>query len=344
MVRVAIAGASGYVGGELLRLLLQHPLVEVAQATSERLAGQFVHAAHPNLRGHTTLRFTPVEALEPCDLLILALPHGAAAHEIERWTALAPRIVDCSADFRLNDPETYQRWYGEEHPAPEWLSRFVYGLPELNRTAIRDAHYVSGVGCNATAANLALLPLVRAGLIDTGRPVIAEVKVGSSEGGNEASSASHHPERSGVVRSYAPVGHRHTAEIRQATGLDQIHLSITAVELVRGALATCHAFLKEPLDDRALWKAYRAAYNDEPFVRIVHERSGAYRHPEPKSLAGSNYADAGWAVDETTGRIVALCAIDNLGKGAAGSAVQCINLMHGWEETTGLGFWGLHPI
>ncbi len=344
MVRVAIAGASGYVGGELLRLLLQHPLVEVAQATSERLAGQFVHAAHPNLRGHMTLRFTPVEALEPCDLLILALPHGAAAREIERWTALAPRIVDCSADFRLNDPETYQRWYGEEHPAPEWLSRFVYGLPELNRTAIRDARYVSGVGCNATAANLALLPLVRAGLIDTGRPVIAEVKVGSSEGGNEASSASHHPERSGVVRSYAPVGHRHTAEIRQATGLDQIHLSITAVELVRGALATCHAFLKEPLDDRALWKAYRAAYNDEPFVRIVHERSGAYRHPEPKILAGSNYADAGWAVDETTGRIVALCAIDNLGKGAAGSAVQCINLMHGWEETTGLGFWGLHPI
>src|SRR3712207_4843524 len=260
MVRVAIAGASGYVGGELLRLLLQHPLVEVAQATSERLAGQFVHSAHPNLRGHTTLRFTPLQALEPCDLLILALPHGAAGREIERWTALAPRIVDCSADFRLNDPETYQRWYGEEHPAPEWLSRFVYGLPELNRTAIRDAHYVSGVGCNATAANLALLPLVRAGLIDTGRPVITEVKVGSSEGGNEASSASHHPERSGVVRSYAPVGHRHTAEVEQITGFSDIHLSITGIELVRGALATCHVFLRPPVEERTLWRAYRATF------------------------------------------------------------------------------------
>lgn len=343
MVRVAIAGASGYVGGELLRLLLQHPHVEVVQATSERLAGQFVHAAHPNLRGHTTLRFTPLAALETCDLLILALPHGSAERAIERWTGLALRIVDCSADFRLGDAATYQRWYGTEHPAPDWLERFVYGLPELSRDALREASYVSGVGCNATAVNLALLPLVRSGLLDPDRPVIAEVKVGSSEGGNEASSASHHPERSGVVRSFAPVGHRHTAEIRQATGLEQIHLSITAVELVRGALATCHAFLRSPVDERTLWKAYRAAYGSEPFVRIVHERGGTYRHPEPKILAGTNYADVGWAVDEETGRIVALCAIDNLGKGAAGSAVQCINIMHGWEERLGLDFWGLHP-
>ena len=343
MVRVAIAGASGYVGGELLRLLLKHPQIEVVQATSERLAGQFVHAAHPNLRGHTALRFTPLQALEPCDLLILALPHGSAARDMARWTGLAPRIVDCSADFRLRDAAEYRRWYGADHPAPDWIERFVYGLPEASRVALREARFVSGVGCNATAVNLALLPLARAGLIDTERPVIAEVKVGSSEGGNEASSASHHPERSGVVRSFAPVGHRHTAEIRQTTGLEQIHLSITAVELVRGALATCHAFLKQPADDRALWKAYRAAYNGEPFVRIVHERSGAYRHPEPKILAGTNFADVGWALDEETGRIVALCAIDNLGKGAAGSAVQSINLMYGWDESTALDFWGLHP-
>jgi N-acetyl-gamma-glutamyl-phosphate/LysW-gamma-L-alpha-aminoadipyl-6-phosphate reductase len=343
MIRVSIAGASGYVGGELLRMLLQHPQIEVVQATSQRLAGQFVHAAHPNLRRHTTLRFTPIEALQPCDVLILALPHGSAARAIDRWSELAPRIVDCSADFRLRDPAAYERWYGKEHPAPAWLDRFAYGLPELNRERIRDAHFVSGVGCNATAVNLALLPLVRAGLIDAERAIIAEIKVGSSEGGNEASSASHHPERSGVIRSFAPVGHRHTAEVQQANALDQIHLSVTAVELVRGALATCHVFLREPADERALWKAYRAAYNGEPFVRIVHERNGIYRHPEPKILAGTNYADVGWALDETTGRVVALCAIDNLGKGAAGSAVQCINLMHGWEETTGLTFWGLHP-
>ncbi len=343
MIRIAIAGASGYVGGELLRLLLQHPHVEVAQATSERLAGQPLHAAHPNLRGHTLLRFSPLAALEPCDLLILALPHGTAAAGIEHWTSLSPRIVDCSADFRLRDAETYERWYGTPHSAPGWLDRFAYGLPEVTRGELRDARYVSGVGCNATAVNLALLPLVRSGLIDRARPVIAEVKVGSSEGGNQPSAASHHPERSGVVRSYAPVGHRHTAEVEQITGLFDTHLSITGIELVRGALATCHVFLRRPVDERALWRAYRATFGEEPFVRIVHDRGGTYRHPEPKILAGTNYADVGWALDETSGRVVALCAIDNLGKGAAGSVVQCINLMHGWEETTGLGFWGLHP-
>lgn len=344
MLRVSIGGASGYVGGELLRLLLQHPEVEVTQTTSERRAGQFVHGAHPNLRGHTSLRFVPLAALEPCDVLILALPHGHAAHHIERYAALAPRIIDCSADFRLNDPESYARWYGAEHPNPEWLARFTYGLPEINRDTIRTARYVSGVGCNATAVNLALLPLVRSGLLDPQRPIIAEVKVGSSEGGDEPGESSHHPERSHVVRSYAPVGHRHTAEVQQALGISDVHLSITAVELVRGALATCHAWLREPASDRELWKTYRSAYNGEPFVRIVHERSGSYRHPEPKILAGSNYADVGWSVDEQTGRVVALAAIDNLQKGAAGAAVQCLNLMHDLPETLGLEFIGLHPI
>lgn len=343
MIRVAIAGASGYVGGELLRLLLRHPAVQVTQATSERHAGQFVHTTHPNLRGHTTLRYVPLAALEPCDVLILALPHGRAAQEIERYAQLAPRIIDCSADFRLRDAALYRRWYGVEHPQPAWLERFVYGLPELNRAAIRGARYVSGVGCNATAVNLALLPLVRAGLIDTSRPIIAEVKVGSSEGGNQPSEASHHPERSHVVRSYAPVGHRHTAEVAQALGLE-VHLSITAVELVRGALATCHVWVRTPLSERELWRAYRAAYSDEPFVRIVHERSGIYRHPEPKLLAGSNYVDVGWALDEHSGRVVALAALDNLQKGAAGSAVQCLNLMHDLPETLGLECIGLHPV
>jgi N-acetyl-gamma-glutamyl-phosphate/LysW-gamma-L-alpha-aminoadipyl-6-phosphate reductase len=344
MIRVSIAGASGYVGGELLRLLLQHPQVDVAQATSERRAGQFVHAAHPNLRGHTSLRFTPLAALEPCDVLILALPHGHAARHIERYAALAPRIIDCSADFRLHDAETYARWYGVEHGNPEWLNRFTYGLPEVNRDAIRRARYVSSVGCNATAVNLALLPLQRAGLLDAERPIIADVKVGSSEGGDEPSDASHHPERSHVVRSYAPIGHRHTAEVEQVLGINNVHLSITAVELVRGALATCHAWLRAQTTDRDVWRAYRGSYNDEPFVRIVKERTGTYRLPEPKILTGSNYADVGWMLDEATGRIVAISAIDNLQKGAAGTAVQCLNLMHDLPETTGLAFWGLHPV
>jgi LysW-gamma-L-alpha-aminoadipyl-6-phosphate/LysW-L-glutamyl-5-phosphate reductase len=344
VVRVSIVGGSGYVGGELLRLLLFHPAVEVAQVTSERLAGRPVAGAHPNLRGRTALQFVPSGKVEPCDVLFLALPHGQAAGAIERYAGLAPRIVDCSADFRLREAGAYERWYGEAHPAPEWLDRFVYGLPELNRDAIRAARYVSGVGCNGTAANLALLPLVRAGLLDEGRDVVVEVKVGSSEGGAQASESSHHPERSGAVRSFAPVGHRHTAEIIQATGMQRVHLSITSVELVRGALATAHVFLREPAAEKELWRAYRAAYAAEPFVRIVRERQGTYRLPEPKILAGSNYADVGFALDEATGRVVSICAIDNLMKGAAGSAVQCMNLMCGFDERAGLEFPGLHPI
>lgn len=346
-IRTSIVGASGYVGGELLRLLLGHPAVRVAQATSARNVGRYVHQIHPNLRparGRPSLQFVHPDALEPCDVLFLALPHGEAARAIERYAGLAERIVDCSADFRLRDAERYARWYGQPHPAPEWLSSFVYGLPELERTALRGARYASGVGCNATATNLALLPLVRAGLVDAARPVIVEVKVGSSEGGATGSDSSHHPERAGAVRSFAPVGHRHTAEVQQATGLEDVHLSITSVELVRGALATAHVFAPGPVSEKELWAAYRAFAREQPFVRIVKERQGIYRFPEPKIVAGSNYADIGFALDEATGRIVSICALDNLMKGAAGSAVQCMNLMCGLEETLGLAFMGLHPI
>jgi len=343
-VRVSIIGGSGYVGGELLRLLLDHPAVTVAQVTSERLAGRPVTSTHPNLRGRTALLYGSAAELQPCDVLFVALPHGAAAQQIDALAGLAPRVIDCSADFRLDDTARYERWYGAPHPAPHWLGRFVYGLPEVRRAALRDAAYVSGVGCNATASNLALLPLVRAGLIDQQRDVIIEVKVGSSEGGAQANEASHHPERSGVVRSYAPVGHRHTAEIMQVTGLGRVHLSITSVELVRGALATAHAFLARPAGEKDLWRVFRACYQDEPFVRIVRERQGAYRLPEPKILGGTNYADVGFALDEASGRVVSICAIDNLMKGAAGSAVQCLNLMLGLDERTGLGFAGLHPV
>ncbi|KAB8140121.1 N-acetyl-gamma-glutamyl-phosphate reductase [Chloroflexia bacterium SDU3-3] len=344
MLRVSIIGGSGYVGGELLRLLLAHPGVEVAHVTSERLAGKPVASTHPNLRGHTSLQYVPASKVAPCDVLFLALPHGSAAKRIEEFAALAPKIVDCSADFRLRDTAAYERWYGEEHPNPAWLGRFVYGLPEIYREQIRAASYVSGVGCNATATNLALLPLARAGLIDTDRDVIVEVKVGSSEGGAQSSDASHHPERSGAVRSFATTGHRHTAEVIQETGVERVHLSITGIEMVRGAVATAHAFAKSAITEKDLWRAYRAAYTPEPFVRIVREKQGIYRLPEPKILAGTNYADVGFALDEATGRIVSICAIDNLGKGAAGSAVQCMNLMCGLEETAGLEFWGLHPV
>lgn len=345
-ITLSIIGGSGYTGGELLRLLQDHPHVTIHQVTSQRYAGKFVHSVHPNLRpvfGRPPLKFTTIDALEPVDLLILALPHGQAQARIEQFAALAPRLIDLSADFRLRDPAHYARRYGQPHAAPEWLARFVYGLPEINREAIREARYVSGVGCNATASILALKPLVDAGLL-LQRPIIVDLKVGSSEGGASANPGSHHPERSHAVRSFAPVGHRHEAEVHQAFGREDVHLSITSVELVRGALATAHAWVQPGLSDRDLWRAYRAAYNDEPFVRIVHERSGIYRHPEPKLLWGANLADVGWQLQPETGRLVALAAIDNLGKGAAGTAVQCLNLMCGFEETTGLTFRGLHPV
>lgn len=345
--RVSIIGASGYGGGELLRLLLAHPQVEIAQVTSESQAGNYVHSVHPNLRpwaGRQPLRFTSLSELAPCDVLFLALPHGEAQRQIDRFAALAARLIDLSADFRLADPAIYRQRYGEDHAAPAWLPRFAYGLPEIHRHAIRNAHYVSGVGCNATASLLALLPLARAGLLRADRPIVVDVKAGSSEGGASPSLASHHPERSGSVRSFAPTGHRHEAEVSQALGRDDIHLSVTSIELVRGVLATAHAWVQPGLTDKDIWRAYRATYGQEPFVRIVHERTGIYRHPEPKLLAGTNLADVGWEVDSASGRFVALAAIDNLGKGAAGTAVQCLNVIMGWEETAGLAFTGLHPI
>jgi N-acetyl-gamma-glutamyl-phosphate/LysW-gamma-L-alpha-aminoadipyl-6-phosphate reductase len=320
---------------------LGHPEVEVEQVTSETYAGQYVHSVHPNLRGRTRLQFSRLDELASCDLLFLALPHGESARQIEHFVALAGRIIDLSADFRLRDAGAYRRWYGGDHPAPEWLSRFVYGLPEVSRAELRNARYVSGVGCNATAVNLALWPLARAGLIER---VIAEVKVGSSEGGNKHSLATHHPERSGAVRSFAPTGHRHQAEMRQVLGDFELHFSATAVELVRGVLCTAHCFLRENLEERDLWKLYRGAYNDEPFMRIVKDRTGVYRYPEPKILAGTNFCDVGFECDPNSNRVVVISALDNLMKGAAGSAVQSLNVMMGWDETTGLEFVGLHPI
>ncbi len=355
-VSVSILGASGYAGGELLRLLLDHPHVSLAQVTSERNAGSFAHFTHPNLRGRTQLKFVRAADLTPCDVLVVGLPHGGAIGRIAEFAALAERIIDLSADFRLRDPQGYVDWYGKAHAAPAWLQKFVYGLPELYRQQIRGARYVSGVGCNATATILAIWPLFAAGLADPKRDVICEVKVGSSEGGNRSSDASHHPERARAMRSFAPSGHRHTAEVAQALnsgdqgsgaggqGPVKVHLSATAIDNVRGVLATAHIFIKPGATERDLWRAYRQTYRDEPFVRIVKEKTGIYRYPEPKILSGSNYADVGFELDRRAGRVVALCAIDNLGKGAAGSAVQCLNLMCGWEETTGLSFAGLHPI
>lgn len=343
MMRVGIVGATGYAGGELLRLLLTHPEVTVTQITSESSAGKFAHQTHPHLRGATQLRFISQTALEPVDVLFLALPHGEAQQQIERYAGLSPRLIDLSADFRLNIPADYHRTYEGAHIAPTWLDKFVYGLPEINRAALMTASYASGVGCNATATILAIAPVIRAGLVDVEQPLIADIKVGSSEAGKTPTDSSHHPARSGVVRPFQMTGHRHEAEVRQAFGDLDIRMAITSVELVRGAAAAVHITLPKNLDERELWHAYRETWKNEPFIRIVHEKSGIHRHPEPRLVAGTNFADVGWEYDPNSGRAALLCAIDNLGKGAAGSAVQCMNLMCGFDETTALSFRGMYP-
>jgi len=201
---------------------------------------------------------------------------------------------------------------------------------------------------NATATILALCPLFASSLLDVDQGVVVEVKVGSSEGGSYFNLASHHPERSGAVRSFAPTGHRHTAEIAQELTFQgqvpRIFFSATAVELVRGILATCHVFLKDDLEEKDIWRIYRQFYSPEPFIRIVKDKAGVYRYPEPKILAGSNFCDVGFEKEADSRRLVVMAALDNLMKGAAGNAIQAMNVMCGWPETTGLEFTGLHPI
>ncbi len=340
-VRASVVGAGGYIGGEAVRLLAQHPMIELAQVTSNRNAGRPVHTAHPNLRGQTGLAFVGQDDLESCDVLFLATPHGVSGESIERWSALAPVVIDLSADFRLRDPAARARYYRGPAPDPGWLSRFEPGIPELNREGLRGAKHVAVAGCMANAAILALHPLAAAGLVDG--PVIVDARTGSSGGGTTPDEGSHHPERSGALRMYKPHGHRHTAEIEQACGVP-VRMSVTGVEAVRGVQVVCHVTPARPVTERDLWAVYRDAYGGEPFVRLIRERSPLRRLPEPKILSGTNFCDIGLALDPGGERVVVVSALDNLVKGGAGNAVQCLNLAFGWDERTGLGFAGLHPV
>lgn len=342
-LRVAIVGGSGYAGGEFLRLALGHPGLEVTQVTSERHAGLPVPLVHPNLRKVTRLRFSPAEQLEPADVIVAGLPHKTFAGKLDALAELAPVLVDLSSDFRLTDADAYLRYYGEAHPRPELLGTFAYANPELYRERLQGAARISGAGCIATAGILALYPLAKAGLIAR-RDVILEAKIGSSAAGNKPSSAGHHPERMGVIRTYAPTGHRHTAEISQALPADlAVHLTATAVERVRGVMVTAHVFVPDGTSEADLTAALRDAYDDEPFMRIVQARKGIHRVPDPKVLDGTNWCDVGFELDRDTGRVVMMAALDNLVKGTAGHALQALNIATGQAETLGLTFPGLHP-
>ncbi len=328
-LKIAIVGGSGYAGGELLRLLIFHQHAEITQVTSERFAGKLLSRVHPNLRKLSQLKFCIQSELETCDVLFACLPHGSSSRHLDFFKSIAKNIIDLSADFRLGGKEG-----------------FVYGVPELHRKEMKGANFISSAGCNATVTILALYPLYKNDLVDLARTVV-EVKVGSSEAGNKATEGSHHPVRSGLVRSFMPTNHRHIKEIVQELSFGkniQIHFSATAIEMVRGVLATCHVFMKEDFEEKDIWKVYRKEYGQEPFIRIVKDQEGVYRFPEPKLLSGTNFCDIGFEKDENSNRLVVISAIDNLMKGAAGQAVQAFNIMHGFDETLGLTFPGLHPI
>jgi [amino group carrier protein]-6-phospho-L-2-aminoadipate/5-phospho-L-glutamate reductase len=339
-MRAAVIGGGGYIGGELVRLLLAHPKVELAHVTSTRLRGRPVRVAHPNLRNQTDLCFVADEDVTECDAVFLAVPHGASLNAVARWSAIAPLVVDLSADFRLAEPARRERYYPGPAPDPGWLARFQPGIPELNREGLREASHIAVPGCMANAAILALHPLTEAGLV--AGAVLVDARTGSSGGGRTPDAGSHHPERSGALRLAKPHGHRHTAEIEQACGV-HVRMTVTAVEAVRGVQVACHVTPARAVSERELWAVYRAAYRDEPFVRLVRERDALHRLPEPKILSGTNYCDIGFALDADGGHLIVVAALDNLVKGGAGNAVQCVNIASGWNESAGLRFAGLHP-
>jgi len=334
MIRTAILGASGYVGGELLRLLAAHPELRAAKLFGDSKAGQPIGAVHPHLApayaGATIERFDG--DLEDIDMVFAALPHGRSQEVAPAILAAGMPFVDLGADFRLDDAATYEHWYGHAHQVPELLSKFVYGIPELNRSAIRNAKAVAAGGCYATAAILALKPLVDAGLVKPGS-IIVDAASGVSGAGREAKEATAFNTVDGSFAAYGLLNHRHTAEMEMALGgavLFTPHLA----PMTRGILATCYGEAAEPADPLA---ALRAAYADEPFVHVTADP------PATKWVAGSNGCQVTARYDERTGRVFALAAIDNLGKGAAGQMIQCANLMLGVDESAGLTACGVYP-
>ena len=350
-MRIGIIGGSGYVGSELLRLLLMHPEVEVTMVTSRQSAGEFIFNVHPNLRGLTQLKFVPQDMAElqkNCDLIFTATPHGGSVNLVPKLLEAGLKVIDMSADFRLKNPADYETYYGWTHAHPEMLNQAAYGLPELHREEIKKANLVACPGCEATAAILALAPIVKAGLVDKDK-IVVDLKVGSSGGGSKPNLASHHPERFSGVRPYKVVGHRHIAEVEQelnALGSEQVKISFTphAVNMVRGILATIHSFPKQPIASKDLWKALRGMYGTEPFVRLVKYQKGPYQLPDPKITMGTNYCDVGFEIDEHANRLILFSALDNMCKGAAGQGVQCLNIVMGIDETTGLKSTGFHPM
>jgi len=346
--RAAVIGGSGYGGAEMIRRLLVHPDVELVRVASIDLVGEPLSAADPALEGQTDLVFEGIPAAEAArgvDVVLLGLPHTVAATKVPEIAAL-PRVkvVDMSGDFRLKDPAEYARWYKHVHPCPERLPDFVYGLPELNREAIRKARFVASPGCFATTITLALLPLARAGLLEG--VVHVQGITGSSGSGVAPSAGTHHPVRAANLRTYKPLEHQHVPEIVQtlhAAGARDLALRFVPVSapLGRGIFATAFLELPEAWTQERLEALYREAYAGEPFVRVPRRRL-----PEVAAVSGSNFAEVGVAAGPARGgarTVTVFGAADNLVKGGAGQAIENMNLVLGLDERASLADPGPWP-
>ena len=347
MTRIGIVGASGYGGSELVRFLVNHSGgLRIELATSETYSGQRVDSVLPHLRGFIDLTFEALDIdslKERVDVVVLAVPHKVAMTFAPRIVEQGLRVVDFSADYRLTDSETYSNWYHVEHTSPELIQNAVYGLPERYREKIREAELVANPGCYPTSAILATMPLLNHKLIrlDT---IIIDSKSGISGAGPKPKDTTHFPNRESNVVAYNIGKHRHTPEIEQelsAVAGQTVSVTFTPhlVPMTRGILSTVYASLIESLDAGSLLEIYTTYYEDEPFIRILDKEV----YPQTKSVLGSNYCDIGLEVDDRTGRVVAMAALDNLGKGAAGAALQNLNLMFSYDETDGLLSPGLMP-
>ncbi|WP_308517395.1 N-acetyl-gamma-glutamyl-phosphate reductase [Sphingomonas flavescens] len=335
MIRTAILGASGYVGGELLRLIAAHPELRATTLFGDSKAGQALGAVHPHLAAaypDAVVEKFGEGSLDDVDLVFAALPHGHSQRLAATILDKGIPFVDLGADFRLDDGATYERWYGHAHEAPELLGQFVYGIPELHRDAIRQAKAVAAAGCYATAAILALKPLVEAGVVKA-NSLIVDAASGVSGAGREAKEATGFSTVDGSFSAYGLLSHRHTAEMEMATG-GTVLFTPHLVPMTRGILATCYGEATGTSDPLQI---LRDAYAAEPFVHVTDQP------PATKWVSGSNGVQLTARYDERTGRVVALSAIDNLGKGAAGQMIQCANLMLGLDETAGLTTIGVYP-
>jgi N-acetyl-gamma-glutamyl-phosphate reductase len=343
MIRTGVVGGTGYTGVELLRLLAAHPQVELVVITSRSEAGRDVADLFPNLRGHLEIAFSEpdIDRLCECDLVLFATPNGTAMTMVPQLIAAGVRVIDLAADFRLRLPSEWEAWYGMAHACPEYLERAVYGLPEVNRDAIREARLVANPGCYPTAVQLGFLPLLEQGIVDAGQ-LIADVKSGVSGAGRKAATGTLLCEAGENFKAYAVPGHRHLPEIRQGLELAAGRpVGVTFVPhltpMIRGIHATLYALLADP--DRELQALYEARYGEEPFVDVLPAGS----HPETRSVRGANLCRIAVHRPQDGDVVVVLSVIDNLVKGAAGQAVQNMNLMLGFEEQAGLADIALLP-